>query len=84
LVEAEQLQGRKRFGITAQLDRGAFASGHQAPGSEIGQHVHRWDVGEGEEDRVAIGMQRIAGPKGGNGLMDGGVNGEGDDGHISS
>lgn len=72
-MEAEQLQGRQGFGITPELDRGAFTSGHQPPGAEIGQHVHRRNVSEGEEDVVAVGMQRIAGLKGGHGLMDGGA-----------
>lgn len=81
MVEAEKLQSRKDFGFTPEFDRGAFAPAHQAPGAEIGQHIHGGDVHKGEEDRVAIGMQGASGVKGSDGLMDGGVSGEGDDGH---
>ena len=63
MVEAEQLESRKGFGFTAQLDGGAVTSGHQAPGAEEGQHIHGGDVGKGEEDCAAVGMQRIAGLK---------------------
>ena len=78
------MESRKGFGFTPKLNRGAFAPGHQPPGAEISQHVHRRDVSEGEEDRVAIGMQGASGVKGSDCLMDGGVAREIDYWHVKS
>ena len=80
-MEAKLLKNHQGFGLTTQLDGGANTPSHQAPGAEIGQHIHGGDVHKGEEHCVAIGMQGASGVKGSDGLMDGGVSGEGDDGH---
>ena len=68
-MESMELQGRECFGLAAQLDGGAMASGHQPPSAEKRQYIHGRDVGEGEEYRVAVWMQGSIGMEAGDQLV---------------
>ena len=48
-----------------------MAPGHQSPGAEERQDIHGRDVGEVEEHRVAIGVQRSIGVEGSDRLVNG-------------